>query len=103
MVLEFSILMKLQLLLFFRVDKPKRSEPYLDVSEYHLASSETNADSNKVEVYDLVKVLERKSSQKQIKSKFESVLNRSSKLPKPLEKVFEDKVCIIASHPIFHV
>ncbi|XP_032688079.1 U3 small nucleolar RNA-associated protein 14 homolog A-like isoform X2 [Odontomachus brunneus] len=73
-----------------RVNKAERSEPTLEVSEFHLVKSAiTNKDA--VQVRDLVKSLGQKGYQSQITKKLRSI-QKSKAIFKPLEKPTAEKV-----------
>jgi len=83
------------LLLYFsligRVKKAERSEPSLEVSEYHLVKSGvTNKDA--VCIRDLIKSLERKGDQSNITKKLRYIQQKNKVLPKPLEKPAAERV-----------
>lgn len=75
--------------------KAERSEPTLEVSEFHLVKSGiTNKDV--VKVRDLVKSLGQKGYQSEITKKVRSVQQKNRILSKPLEKPSAEKVnCVI--------
>lgn len=77
------------------MNKAERSEPTLEVSEFHLVKSGiTNKDA--VQVRDLVKSLGQKGYQSQITKKLRSV-QKSKAISKPLEKPSAEKVsCCLA-------
>lgn len=79
---------------FFRVNKAERSEPTLEVSEFHLVKSGiTNKDA--VHVRDLVKSLGQKGYQSQMSKKVRSIQQKSKPISKPLEKPSAERVSYI--------
>ncbi|XP_032678245.1 U3 small nucleolar RNA-associated protein 14 homolog A-like isoform X2 [Odontomachus brunneus] len=72
-----------------RVNKAERSEPTLEVSEFHLVKRATNKDA--VQVRDLVKSLGQKGYQSQITKKLRSI-QKCKTISKPLEKPTAEKV-----------
>lgn len=75
-----------------RVNKAERSEPTLEVSEFHLVKSGVTRHKDAVQVRDLVKSLGgQKGYQNQITKKFQSI-QKSKVISKPLEKPSAVKV-----------
>ncbi|XP_015185215.1 PREDICTED: U3 small nucleolar RNA-associated protein 14 homolog A [Polistes dominula] len=74
-----------------RVKKPERTEPTLEVSEFHLVKSGIS-DKNAVSVQNLVKSLGTKGYQTEISKKFNAVQKKTKVLPKPLEKPSADRI-----------
>lgn len=78
--------------LFFRVKKPERTEPTLEVSEFHLVKSGiSNKDA--VSVQNLVKLLGNKGYHTEISKRFNAAQKKTKVLSKPLEKPSADRVC----------
>jgi len=77
--------------LFNRVKKAERSEPSLEVSEYHLVKSGvTNKDT--IHVKDLIKSLEQKGDQSNLTKKLRYIQQKNKVLSKPLEKPAAERV-----------
>ncbi|KAK0173193.1 hypothetical protein PV328_006429 [Microctonus aethiopoides] len=74
-----------------KIKKPERSEPTLQVSEFHLVKSGI-ADNDAVCVDELVKTLRGKAHHKDINKKFNITKKQAAVLPKPLEKPAAEKV-----------
>ncbi|XP_076661483.1 U3 small nucleolar RNA-associated protein 14 homolog A [Halictus rubicundus] len=74
-----------------RVKKAERSEPTLEVSEFHLVKSGVS-DSNVVHVKDLAKALGKKSHHHEIVKNLESARKKVNVLEKPLEKPAADRI-----------
>ncbi|KAI4489531.1 hypothetical protein M0802_011066 [Mischocyttarus mexicanus] len=74
-----------------RVKKPERTEPTLEVSEFHLVKSGIS-DKNAVSVQDLVKPLGKKGYQTEIRKKFNATQQNTKVLHKPLEKPSADRI-----------
>jgi len=73
------------------VKKAERSEPSLEVSEYHLVKSGvTNKDT--IHVKDLIKSLERKGDQSNLTKKLRYIQQKNKVLSKPLEKPAAERV-----------
>lgn len=68
-----------------RVRKAERSEPSLQVSEFHLVQSGVS-DGNAVRLQDLAKTLGKRSAHGNISKKLAATEKKSKTLPKPLEK-----------------
>lgn len=78
-----------------RVKKAERSEPSIQVSEYHLVKSGVT-DKDSVRIQDLVKSLGRRKDQNNISKKLRYIQKKSRVLPKPLEKPAAERVsCLI--------
>lgn len=71
--------------------KAERSEPSLEVSEYHLVKSGTE-DKDAVRMRDLIRSLERKGDQGNIIKKLRYIQQKNKILPKPLEKPAAERV-----------
>lgn len=71
--------------------KAERSEPSLEVSEYHLVKSGVT-DKNAIHTRDLIKLLERKGDQSNIIKKLRYIQQKNKVLPKPLEKPVAERV-----------
>ncbi|KAJ8672841.1 hypothetical protein QAD02_004101 [Eretmocerus hayati] len=74
-----------------RVRKPERSEPSLEVSEFHLVKSGIS-DKDAVTVEDLAKTLGKKGHHSELNKKINSARLKSKVLPKPLEKPAAEKI-----------
>ncbi|XP_077274944.1 U3 small nucleolar RNA-associated protein 14 homolog A-like isoform X2 [Temnothorax americanus] len=74
-----------------RVKKAERSEPSLEVSEYHLVKSGAT-DKDAVSTRDLIKSLERKGDQGNIIKKLRYIQQKNKVLPKPLEKPAAERI-----------
>ncbi|XP_043493693.1 U3 small nucleolar RNA-associated protein 14 homolog A isoform X1 [Polistes fuscatus] len=74
-----------------RVKKPERTEPTLEVSEFHLVKSGIS-DKNAVSVKNLVRSLGNKGYQTELSKKFNAVQKKTKVLPKPLEKPSADRI-----------
>lgn len=74
-----------------RVKKAERSEPSIQVSEYHLVKSGVT-DKDTVRIEDLVKSLGRKGDQNNISKKLRYIQQKSRVLPKPLEKPTAERI-----------
>lgn len=74
-----------------RVKKAERSEPSLEVSEYHLVKSGVT-DEDAICVRDLIKSLERKGDQSNIVKKLRYLQQKNKVLPKPLEKPAAERI-----------
>lgn len=80
--------------------KAERSEPSIQVSEYHLVKSGVT-DKDTVRIEDLVKSLGRKGDQNNISKKLRYIQQKSRVLPKPLEKPTAERVsCVFLNRPI---
>ena len=77
--------------LIFRVKKAERSEPTLEVSEFHLVKSGI-CDRDAVHVHDLAKTLGQKSHHHEITKNLQAIKRKIQVLPKPLEKPAADRV-----------
>ena len=84
----------LYLQIIFRVKKPERTEPSLQVSEFHLVKSGI-ADKDAIAVHELAKTLRQKSSHVEISKKINTARYKTSVLEKPLEKPAAEKVDLI--------
>ncbi|XP_012060387.1 PREDICTED: U3 small nucleolar RNA-associated protein 14 homolog A, partial [Atta cephalotes] len=74
-----------------RVKKAERSEPSLEVSEYHLVKSGiTNKDT--IHVKDLIKSLEQKGDQSNLTKKLRYIQQKNKVLSKPLEKPAAERI-----------
>lgn len=69
----------------------ERSEPTLEVSEYHLVKSGI-IDKDAVCIQDLIGSLGEKGYQSEIARKLRSIQKKSQVLPKPLEKPAAERV-----------
>lgn len=78
--------------LFDRVRKAERSEPSLEVSEYHLVKSGTIDDKDAIRPRDLIRSLERKGDQGNIIRKLRYIQQKNKVLPKPLDKPAAERV-----------
>lgn len=76
-----------------RVKKVERSEPTLEVSEFHLVKSGVS-DIDTVQVNDLAKALGKKSHHLDITKSVHSTKRKVRILPKPLEKPAAERVRI---------
>ncbi|XP_072763673.1 U3 small nucleolar RNA-associated protein 14 homolog A [Anoplolepis gracilipes] len=74
-----------------RIKKAERSEPSIQVSEYHLVKSGVT-DKDSVHIQDLVKSLGRKKDQNNISKKLRYIQQKSRVLPKPLEKPAAERI-----------
>ncbi|XP_076160308.1 U3 small nucleolar RNA-associated protein 14 homolog A [Ptiloglossa arizonensis] len=74
-----------------RVKKAERSEPTLEVSEFHLVKSGIS-DKDAVYVNDLAKVLGKKSYHLDITKTFKSAKQKANVLEKPLEKPAAERI-----------
>ncbi|XP_015603966.1 U3 small nucleolar RNA-associated protein 14 homolog A [Cephus cinctus] len=74
-----------------RVKKPQRSEPSLEVSEFHLVKSGVS-ENDAVGLQDLAKTLGQKATHADISKKFSATQNRSKVLAKPLEKPAAERI-----------
>ncbi|EFN89503.1 U3 small nucleolar RNA-associated protein 14 homolog A [Harpegnathos saltator] len=74
-----------------RMDKAKRSEPTLEVSEFHLVKSGIT-NKNAVYLPELVSSLGQKGYQSQITKKLRSIQQKSKPISKPLEKPSAERV-----------
>ncbi|OAD57563.1 U3 small nucleolar RNA-associated protein 14 like protein A, partial [Eufriesea mexicana] len=74
-----------------RVKKAERSEPTLQVSEFHLVKSGIS-DQDAVQVHDLAKALGKKGHHFQITKNLRAIKKNVHILPKPLEKPAADKI-----------
>ncbi|XP_050460953.1 U3 small nucleolar RNA-associated protein 14 homolog C [Cataglyphis hispanica] len=74
-----------------RVKKAERSEPSIQVSEYHLVKSGVT-DKDSVRIQDLVKSLGRRKDQNNISKKLRYIQKKSRVLPKPLEKPAAERI-----------
>lgn len=74
-----------------RVKKPERSEPTLEVSEFHLVKSGIS-DKDAVRVQDLAKSLGKKGHHAEITKKLKSARQKTKLLTKPLEKPAADRI-----------
>ncbi|XP_078039041.1 U3 small nucleolar RNA-associated protein 14 homolog A isoform X2 [Augochlora pura] len=74
-----------------RVKKPERSEPTLEVSEFHLVKSGVS-DSNVVQVRNLTRVLGKKTHHHEIVKNLESARKKVNVLEKPLEKPAAERI-----------
>ena len=80
--------------------KPQRSEPSLQVSEFHLVKSGIS-DNDAVYINDLAKTLGSKGHHAEISKKIKATQSKSKVLSKPLEKPAAEKVVFLAlSHVI---
>lgn len=77
------------LFIYFRVKAPTRKEPSLEVSEFHL--SRPNKKRGQIKVAELAKVLNKRASHADISQKLKNAQKRATTLPKPLEKIHQDK------------
>lgn len=73
------------------IRKPTRTEPSLQISEYNLVKSSAGKNST-VNLHNLVKVLNKKSSQIDITKKINKVRRNVKTIPKPLEKPEAQKI-----------
>ncbi|KAG5325321.1 UT14B protein, partial [Pseudoatta argentina] len=74
-----------------RVKTAERSEPSLEVSEYHLVKSGvTNKDT--IHVKDLIKSLEQKGDQSNLTKKLRYIQQKNKVLSKPLEKPAAERI-----------
>lgn len=71
--------------------KAERSEPTLEVSEFHLVKSGI-CDRNAVYIHDLAKTLGQKSHHHEITKNLQAIKRKVQVLPKPLEKPAADRV-----------
>ncbi|XP_012539674.2 U3 small nucleolar RNA-associated protein 14 homolog C [Monomorium pharaonis] len=74
-----------------RVKKAKRSEPSLEVSEYHLVKSGV-IDGDTVCTRDLIKLLEQKGDQNDTIKRLRYIQQKNKVLPKPLEKPAAERI-----------
>ncbi|XP_043685479.1 U3 small nucleolar RNA-associated protein 14 homolog B [Vespula pensylvanica] len=74
-----------------RVKKPERTEPTLEVSEFHLVKSGIS-DKDAISVQNLVKLLGNKGHHTEISKRFKAAQKKTKVLPKPLEKPFADRI-----------
>ncbi|KAL0105032.1 hypothetical protein PUN28_016570 [Cardiocondyla obscurior] len=74
-----------------RVKKAERSEPSLEVSEYHLVKGSA-ADNNVIRTHDLIKSLDQKGDQSNIIKKLRYIQQKNKVLPKPLEKPAAERI-----------
>ncbi|KAK2575960.1 hypothetical protein KPH14_007321 [Odynerus spinipes] len=74
-----------------RVKKPERTEPTLEVSEFHLVKSGIS-DKDAVSVQNLVKSLGSKGHHIEISKKLNAAQRKTKLLPKPLEKPAADRI-----------
>ncbi|XP_011169159.1 U3 small nucleolar RNA-associated protein 14 homolog A [Solenopsis invicta] len=74
-----------------RVKKAERSEPSLEVSEYHLVKSGVT-DQNTVHTRDLIKHLEQKGDQSNLIKKLRYIQQKNKVLAKPLEKPAAERI-----------
>ncbi|EZA54605.1 U3 small nucleolar RNA-associated protein 14-like protein A [Ooceraea biroi] len=74
-----------------RIKKAERSEPTIEVSEYHLVKSGISND-NVVRPEDLAKSLGQKGHQHEITKKLRYVRQKCKVLPKPLEKPAAERI-----------
>ncbi|XP_043513735.1 U3 small nucleolar RNA-associated protein 14 homolog A isoform X1 [Frieseomelitta varia] len=74
-----------------RVKKAERSEPTLEVSEFHLVKSGI-CDRDAVHVHDLAKTLGQKSHHHEITKNLQAIKRKIQVLPKPLEKPAADRI-----------
>ncbi|KAK1132143.1 hypothetical protein K0M31_016274 [Melipona bicolor] len=74
-----------------KVKKAERSEPTLEVSEFHLVKSGI-CDRDAVHVYDLAKTLGQKSHHHEITKNLQAIKRKVQVLPKPLEKPAADRI-----------
>ncbi|XP_063244005.1 U3 small nucleolar RNA-associated protein 14 homolog A [Bacillus rossius redtenbacheri] len=74
-----------------RVRAPTRSEPSLQVSEFHLVGSGSSG-SSRIRVAELAKTLKKKSSHVETSRKVQLLQSKLKTLPKPLEKNVSEKL-----------
>ncbi|XP_059472619.1 U3 small nucleolar RNA-associated protein 14 homolog A [Neocloeon triangulifer] len=74
-----------------RIKPAKRKEPSHQVSEFHLAKVRRSKGKSGVDVSELADALKTSSTVK-IRRKFQELQKKPATLPKPLEKIFADKV-----------
>ncbi|XP_046838453.1 U3 small nucleolar RNA-associated protein 14 homolog A [Vespa crabro] len=74
-----------------RVKKPERTEPTLEVSEFHLVKSGIS-DKDAVSVQNLVKLLGNKGHHTEISKRFNAAQKKTKVLSKPLEKPSADRI-----------
>ncbi|XP_068967288.1 U3 small nucleolar RNA-associated protein 14 homolog A [Bombus flavifrons] len=74
-----------------RVKKAERSEPTLEVSEFHLVKSGV-FDQDAVHVYDLARALGKKGHHHEIIRNLQAIRKKVQVLPKPLEKPAADRI-----------
>ncbi|XP_043278715.1 U3 small nucleolar RNA-associated protein 14 homolog B [Venturia canescens] len=74
-----------------RVKKPQRSEPSLEVSEFHLVKSGIS-DKDAVHIEELAQTLGGKGHHADISKKLQTARQKTKVLPKPLEKPAADKL-----------
>lgn len=74
-----------------RVKKPERTEPTLEVSEFHLVKSGIS-DNDAVSVQNLVKSLGSKGHHIEISKRLNAAQKKTKVLPKPLEKPAADRI-----------
>lgn len=92
--MKFDFVFVYILIVFFfldRVKKAERSEPSLEVSEYHLVKSGVT-DKDAIRMQDLIKSLGRKGDQSNIIKKLRYIQQKNKVLPKPLEKPAAERV-----------
>lgn len=74
-----------------RIKKAERSEPTLQVSEFHLVKSGIS-DRDAVHVHDLAKVLGKKGHHRDITETLKATQKKSNVLQKPLEKAAAERI-----------
>ncbi|KAK9507582.1 hypothetical protein O3M35_007407 [Rhynocoris fuscipes] len=74
-----------------RINKPLRREPTSQISEFNLTN---NGEHSKklVHVKELVKSLNARATHHEIRKKVQSLQRKSKPLPKPMEKIFADRI-----------
>ncbi|XP_014244568.1 U3 small nucleolar RNA-associated protein 14 homolog A [Cimex lectularius] len=73
-----------------KIEAPTRSEPATKVSEFHLSSGQQTDDV--IKVHDLIRVLDKKATHKEIGKNVRLVQKKSKTLKKPLEKIYADRI-----------
>jgi U3 small nucleolar RNA-associated protein 14 len=84
---------------FQHVKKPKRSEPSIKISEFHLVKSkadddgeEVRQDKKNVSIKSVANIVRKNESQKKIGNQLQATFKKDKVLKRPLEKIHADRV-----------
>lgn len=84
---------------FQHIKKPKRSEPSIKISEFHLVKSkpdddseEAKVDKKSVSVRSVANIVRKNENQKKIGNQLQATFKKDKVLKKPLEKIHADRV-----------
>lgn len=84
---------------FQHIKKPKRSEPSLKISEFHLVKSKAESDDEevvrdhkRVSIQSLASTVRKNEGQKKIGNQLRAIFKKDKVLKRPLEKIHADRV-----------